>query len=640
MEFKPFPSIKQMRAMKMSITQKIHGCLKADTKITMADGSKKAIVDIINSSQDEYVLGMDESGNLISSRILNRWNNGETSDWISVTVSQNWERYQEPRKVQVTPNHKFFVKNKGYVAASELQPGDKLISIQPTLPLSFLQKQVLIGKMLGDGSFDGKAKSVSFGQKVEHLEYVAHTLQCLGWVAGNMQKNMISGYGTDMCRARSKSLNSISEMFDPWIASGKKMLPENLELSPIALAFWYMDDGNLIHHKTQKDRAGFATNGFTEQDLTILCRELKRYGMEPVVYDSIGLRIRLNKDCADILFTLIAPWIPPVMQYKLPERFRGLENFKIPSVDSQLTPPIKEQEVLEVGKKPLRSKDPNKYDLETETHNYFADGILVHNSNASITIFEVVEQSGFQPLGNSYVNINDKTYFIRAASRTRWIFPGDDNYGFAAWVDANKVALIEKLGMGTHFGEWAGPGINSGEGLKVKTFTLFDYHRYPRDEAGNYDLPENVTVVPVLYFGPIDMTKIDEVMADLKTNGSKLSPGFMRPEGVVVNINGDRYKKVFDPEETQWTGASKAKVEKPGVIDYSYLLQPIRLEKLLSREESYRLNFPSTMPQICKEYVADLIKEGQIVGDEDEVKAITKGASKQIFQFIRQTIGS
>ena len=43
-------------------------------------------------------------------------------------------------------------------------------------------------------------------------------------------------------------------------------------------------------------------------------------------------------------------------------------------------------------------------------------------------------------------------------SRKRFITPGDDNYGFALWVEENKDDLAS-LGDGYHYGEWAGEGI-------------------------------------------------------------------------------------------------------------------------------------------------------------------------------------
>jgi hypothetical protein len=57
---------------------------------------------------------------------------------------------------------------------------------------------------------------------------------------------------------------------------------------------------------------------------------------------------------------------------------------------------------------------------------------------------------------------------VYAQSRTRLITPGKttDNFGFAAWVEQNKVFLAERLGPGYHYGEWWGVGIQRGYGLR------------------------------------------------------------------------------------------------------------------------------------------------------------------------------
>lgn len=219
-------------------------------------------------------------------------------------------------------------------------------------------------------------------------------------------------------------------------------------------------------------------------------------------------------------------------------------------------------------------------------------------------------------------------------SRTRWIYPGDDNYGFAAFVHANKDAFVTLLGPGTHYGEWCGPGINSGEGLTEKTFVLFDYWKYPAERP----LPPQTRAVPVLYQGGMDFQAPARCMAMLKEFGSSLATGFMRPEGIVVNIAGQRFKIVFDAEETQWTKPSGQKAAPAPGVDYSNLLQPIRLEKLLSREERLVREFPQSLPEIVKAYFADLIEEGQVQGDEDQLKAIRKGASRQVFEFIKSSV--
>lgn len=231
-----------------------------------------------------------------------------------------------------------------------------------------------------------------------------------------------------------------------------------------------------------------------------------------------------------------------------------------------------------------------------------------------------------------YVYTNDDGVDdVIAGSRERWIYPHDDNFGFAAYVQANKEAFIKLLGPGRHFGEWCGKGINSGEGLDRKLFALFAWWRWEGKE-----LPKNVVTVPLLYRGPVDLAKLDEVMADLKANGSKLAPGFMFPEGGVITIGGVRYKRVFKKEEVAWDKSPGNKGANPKLkVDFNYLCQPMRLEKLLSRDERYLREFPKNLPDIVKAYIADLEKESQIPGTPDEIASIKKAASTQIFTFIR-----
>lgn len=268
----------------------------------------------------------------------------------------------------------------------------------------------------------------------------------------------------------------------------------------------------------------------------------------------------------------------------------------------------------------------------------------IHGTNAQVTIWK--EHVWHPDTGCEWEEIvsggsEEIIWHIRAGSRTKWIYPGKDtdNFGFAAFVDANKNEFIEKLGEGTHYGEWAGPGINSGEGLTEKTFVLFNFDRY-KDKP----LPPQTVLVPVLYDGVTDYFSIDYIinskMSVLKTSGSRLVPGFMRPEGVVISLNSHLSKKVFDPEDTKWTDPSRVKDpnSKKETVDYTYLCQPIRLEKLLSRDEAYIRDYPKSLALTVKDYVADLEKEDQLPKDPDEAKAIRKNASSQIFKFVKEYV--
>lgn len=110
-------------------------------------------------------------------------------------------------------------------------------------------------------------------------------------------------------------------------------------------------------------------------------------------------------------------------------------------------------------------------------------------------------------------------------SRSRIITPEDDNYGFAKWAYENKEELM-KLGVGHHFGEWWGAGIQRGYGLEEKRFSLFNTKRWGEH---NPNTPSCVHVVPTIH-----ASSVEEAKQKLIEGGSLASPGFMKVEGVVV----------------------------------------------------------------------------------------------------------
>jgi hypothetical protein len=146
---------------------------------------------------------------------------------------------------------------------------------------------------------------------------------------------------------------------------------------------------------------------------------------------------------------------------------------------------------------------------------------------------------------NAHVLIQDGK-FVAAGSRTRWITPGDDNYGFAAWAYENADALVGGLGDGHHFGEWYGRGIQRNYGLTERRFALFNTGRW-----SGVPLPTGVDVVPVLYHGPFSIDTVDWELDQLWVEGSRAVPGFKNPEGVIVYLNGSLMKHTFDGPKHQ-----------------------------------------------------------------------------------------
>jgi hypothetical protein len=147
---------------------------------------------------------------------------------------------------------------------------------------------------------------------------------------------------------------------------------------------------------------------------------------------------------------------------------------------------------------------------------------------------------------------------VSVGSRNRHITPGKetDNYGFAGWVERNASELV-KLGDGRHYGEWYGNGIQIGYGLDHKRFALFDARRWRKfyeDHKEGYDngFPNCLEVVPVLYQGSFTDRVVNDCMARLETAGSVAVPGFMRPEGIIVEMNGERAKHTFMHQNGKW----------------------------------------------------------------------------------------
>ena len=120
---------------------------------------------------------------------------------------------------------------------------------------------------------------------------------------------------------------------------------------------------------------------------------------------------------------------------------------------------------------------------------------------------------------------------VYAQSRKRIIYPDDDNFGFATWVKEHEDELRVGLGVGLHFGEWWGRGIQRGYGLDERRFSLFNTSRWGDDATR----PPCCHVVPTISeLQVFDTNFINAFLRGLGLSGSLAAPGFMDPEGIVV----------------------------------------------------------------------------------------------------------
>lgn len=186
----------------------------------------------------------------------------------------------------------------------------------------------------------------------------------------------------------------------------------------------------------------------------------------------------------------------------------------------------------------------------------------IDGTNAQVLIVQHIPEE----IGTTVPIARVGDLLLYAGSRTRFITPDDDNFGFAGWVRDHAEELVV-LGEGRHFGEWWGSGIQRNYGLPKgeRRFSLFNFIRWckhgetpqrietgdPRQEKYQQVLPPCVGLVPVLWKGNFDDLNLPEIMRKLREGGSVAQPGYANPEGVCVfhAASNTGFKKTFEKDE-------------------------------------------------------------------------------------------
>ena len=635
------------------VTEKVHGCFTHDTKISLSDGTTKKIGEIVNEKYDGCVLSVTPQGDIVESKIINWFDNGYSDDWLKVSIRIKNAK-GSARVLTVTPNHEFFTKN-GYVPIGKLSVGDEVQGLRKSLSLNNIQQDILIGKMLGDGSLTNS--SVCFGHTKIKEEYVDFTLKCLGDVAGNRQKDAVSGYGSTIARGRSISLNAIDDLFSGWDKSNG-FVPK-IKMTPFSLAFWYMDDGSIHINKKQRPRASFATCGFTLQSCENLLESLEGLGLSGSVVTSGGYnRITLDADSTELLFCMISPLVPLCMQYKLPEHFRnlnggiGMVNYSTNEKETFLS----SAEIVSIEKV---SNSMKKYDIETEYHNYIANGVHVHNSNFS---FIITEESVITENVGEVSTVN-----IRCAKRTGLIEDGEKFFNYKPVLEKYRKGLEDlfKYCQDTHnakvvtlFGELFGGNIQKGMCYSLdQDFVAFDLvvDGTPKDKNIAFGILMNfkIPTTPVIgiYDSLQDALEVNESFTSkLIRDGFDGDDEHKEVEGVVIEPCQPSYTK--NGSRVYLKKKTKRFLEKSGkpnikhkivealpqeVLDVlmtacMYITKP-RFEAVCSKIGEVTINDIGKVTGLTtKDIIDDMVKDGLVI---PESKQFHKLLQKEVMTFVR-----
>jgi recombination protein RecA len=269
---------------------------------------------------------------------------------------------------------------------------------QPSL-LSKQQIQVTLGALMGDGSLskpvrkDDESARFRMGHGSKQAKYLDWKVSLLGNIGHSRTTNATGAVFADFT-----PMAELAELHDAvYFGDGKKHLSWDYlkALTPLALAVWYMDDGCLtVRSKGVQARTEGGTGRIE------ICVEAMSPGTRDrlvrYLRDTHKLDVRLTSRGAPhvsvLQFTtaasekfqkIVAPYIHPSMDYKLLPRFQGqfavAAEFKEPELR-----PVPARVLSISSKTDLQKKD--RYDIEVEgSHNYLADGVMVHNSPETTT---------------------------------------------------------------------------------------------------------------------------------------------------------------------------------------------------------------------------------------------------------------
>ena len=371
------------------------GCMSYSTRVTLADGTTEKIGKIVNQKLPVEVRTYDPETNRIVARPVTNWfDNGVTERFLQFTVAKSGGNGKS--QFAATENHLVRTPG-GWCEAGEIIAGDRVM-VNETARLSGHQWQVVLGGLMGDGHLAPNTHGRSgvryrMGHGEKQVAYLDWKAALLGNIGQSRSVRPTGAVHVDLTPL--PELGELREVV--YWGDGKKHLTDDVIklLSPLALAIWYMDDGcfTLRSKGLQERTAG--GSGRIEIGVEAMSSG-SRDRLVDYLRDTHGVEARwflsgtaqkavlqLTTAGSTRFQEIVAPYIHPSMDYKLLPRFRGQFTVKPEFVDpTQVLVPAR---VLDVHVKP-KTRSMHRFDIEVAgTHNYFVDGVMVHNSPETTT---------------------------------------------------------------------------------------------------------------------------------------------------------------------------------------------------------------------------------------------------------------
>ena len=182
--------------------------------------------------------------------------------------------------------------------------------------LSGVQQEIITGTLLGDGAMRCKTNALlEINHSVHQRSYVDWKYRHLQALVRTPPKLRKGNGDRIACRFVTLSLPELTPYYRLFYESGKKRVPD-VELTPLTLAVWFMDDGcrsrNAVYLNTQQF-------DLESQERLVSALEEQWRIRATLNRDKTYRRVRISVDGTTRLRRLIEPHVLPELRYKLPQ---------------------------------------------------------------------------------------------------------------------------------------------------------------------------------------------------------------------------------------------------------------------------------------------------------------------------------
>jgi len=201
-------------------------------------------------------------------------------------------------------------------------------------------QEVLDGVMLSDGGLASSYRFAYFDMKLSDKKVPVSDLmvwlQCIAEALKLLDTELCTGHprlvwddgkGRYICRLTSRISPFLGYQRDRWYLSGKKRVPEDIVITPLTLAHWFMGDGSSSRYKGCRTvQVELSTQCFSFRDIGVLEVLLRELGLStgratyPRIVRGSGVVVRVLQDSVDQFMKLVDPYILKPYRYKIKYR--------------------------------------------------------------------------------------------------------------------------------------------------------------------------------------------------------------------------------------------------------------------------------------------------------------------------------